>query len=86
MMSVIYKFPLRVTDEQTINMPTGAKILSVQFQNDQLCVWARIDNEYFKSKRTFLIVGTGHRFPDDGRQYIGTVQQGPFVWHVFEEI
>jgi hypothetical protein len=37
--------------------------------------------------RNFAIVGTGHDFPEaDDFTYINTIQDGPFVWHIFELI
>jgi hypothetical protein len=35
-------------------------------------------------ERYFRIYGTGHTMPEACGKYIGTVQQGAFVWHVFE--
>ena len=34
--------------------------------------------------RFFRIVGTGHDFDPAGLLYVGTVQTGIFVWHVYE--
>ena len=39
----IWKFDLRVTDEQVVEMPAGAEHLTVQFQGEQLCMWAIVD-------------------------------------------
>lgn len=59
-MQTIWKFPLEITDEQEINMPAEATVLSVGFQGDQLCAWALVNNKHPDVKRTFFIVGTGH--------------------------
>lgn len=39
------------------------------------------------SEREFRIVGTGHEIPFDivSSDYIGTVQVGPLVWHIYEK-
>lgn len=88
---VIYKFPLGVTDEQDIEMPAGAKILSAQLQHDRICIWALCEkHEEVKQTRSIRVFGTGNSISLDDRmfklEYISTVQMGPFVWHVFEKI
>lgn len=88
-MNTIYKYPLAVLDEQEVSMPGSAVVLCVQIQAGHgPCLWARVNTEFSLEKRTFLIVGTGNPFPESKRPpvYIGTVQQGPFVWHVFEKV
>ena len=87
-MKTIWKFPLGVADEQTIEMPQGAKVLAVQVQGEQVCVWVLVDPHADKERRTFYIVGTGHDLWDDwGRlRHLGTFQLrgGALVFHVFE--
>lgn len=84
-MKTIWKFPLEVRDRQTIAMPAGGRVLSVQVQQDQLCLWALVDPAERVENRTVRIVGTGNPFEgtEDGLDYVGTVQVPPFVWHVF---
>ena len=67
-------------------MPQGAEILCLQIQNDNVCLWAKCDVEAPKETRLIVIIGTGHPVDDhrDEYAYIGTVQAGPFVWHVFD--
>lgn len=86
-MSVIYKYPLAVTDHQVIQLPKGAKLLSVQTQNDYLCLWALVDPSQDAEPRHIAIVGPGHVLTAiDALTYIGTAQHfdGKLVWHVFE--
>ena len=87
-MKTIYKYPLSITDVQTIWMPSGAKILSVQEQRDTLCLWAAVDRDNIEAPRTILIVGTGNPMPYTCNDFIGTVQTngGALVWHVFERL
>lgn len=80
----IWKFPLAITDQQAISMPSYADIVSVQRQGDSLCLWAIVAPENPQQRRDIRIVGTGHPMPDDRLVFIATVQDGPFVWHVFE--
>lgn len=84
----IWKYVLQMEDEQTIKMPKGAKVLSVQMQNDEICVWALVDPAAELENKAFWIIGTGNPFYLDMNfaKYIGTVQQlgGRLVWHIFE--
>ncbi len=83
-MKSIYKFPLSVGDESEINMPSGSEILTVQVQDNKICIWAKVDlGSTTLQVRTFRVVGTGHPF-DPKLTYIGTVLIGLFVWHIFE--
>jgi hypothetical protein len=84
-MDTIYKYPLRIIDAQEVEMPRGAKILSAQMQEEFLCLWALVEITKEKETRTIVIHGTGHPvYNVSDKKFIGTVQQGPLVWHVFE--
>lgn len=90
-MKTIWKFPLRITDAQTIEMPDGAEILTAQFQGDELCLWVMVDSEKPKRERVIEIFGTGNPiWVDMGvqRKFIATAQQPdmPLVWHIFESL
>lgn len=41
-MKTIWKYPLQVLDRQTLFMPPGAEILSLQTQFGNPCLWARV--------------------------------------------
>ncbi len=79
----IWKFPIEVTDEQHVNMPRGAKVLTVQFQAGSITIWALVDPTASKVKRRVRVVGTGNPCDVDRFDHIGSVQTPPFVWHVF---
>jgi hypothetical protein len=81
----IWKWPLVITDFQTVEMPMRTKILTVQMQEGQLCLWAEVNDLSNETElRTIMIAGTGQANIPPGAQYIGTVQDQPLVWHVFE--
>lgn len=84
-MRTIYKYELKITDKQEIDIPDKFRILSVQLQNDIICVWAIVHTEREQLPTLFHIVGTGHPLSHHwtAKDHIGTVQQGPYVWHVF---
>lgn len=89
----IWKYPLALADEQSIEMPEGATVLSVQAQNGAVTLWAEVRPYHPLKARRFRIYGTGHPIDRNNLKYIGTVQmpssfmeQLPFVWHIFEEV
>lgn len=67
-------------------MPSGSRMLTVQEQYVQIMLWAEIETSNPQTSETFFIVGTGREIPCEGLAYIGTVQQGPFVWHVYHKL
>ena len=96
----IYKYPLEITDRQTLMVHTILEALTVDVcrQTNELCLWAMVDASSDKEPMKIEIIGTGNFIPDlsiiedkevssatlkESRTFIGTVQQPPFVWHVF---
>jgi len=77
----IWKFEI---EEGPIRMPVGAKILSVQSQGGRGMIWALVDPNAEDEPRWFAVVGTGEPFNETNMTYIGTYQESPFVWHLFE--
>ena len=96
-MHQIFKYWLNlnygITNPIEIEMPVGAKILSIQNQNDQIALWAIVNNEAEMETRKFKVVGIGWDLNSpvglskglSVDNYIGTVQIDEFVWHVFEK-
>jgi len=80
-MQTIYKYPLEITDRQSVWMPARAKLLTVQMQHGVLCLWAEVDTMNPDEEIAIAVYGTGN--PCAGGQYIGTAQDGPLVWHVY---
>lgn len=94
MNKVIHKYPLKITDEQSVNLPKGYEILTIQLQEvvmgpNRLYLWAIVDlDELVIEMINISIIGTGnHITPTEQgtfRKYINTVQDGSHVWHVFQ--
>jgi len=83
----VWKFPLPIADHFGVEMPDGAKLLSVQTQSCNPCLCALVDPKAPKVTRWFRLAGTGHEITaDDARNYVGTFQlyDGGFLGHVFE--
>jgi hypothetical protein len=85
-MNTIYKYPIEITDEQTVSMPVGAQVLSAQMQGTQLCIWALVEVGNINCDRRVRIFGTGNTVKLDGNwKFVDSVQERIFVWHVFVE-
>ena len=85
-MRAIYKYPLKVLDEQEVMMPKGARILAVQTQREAPCLWAEVELGAELQLRIIEVFGTGHPIDERPRKYLGTFQllNGDFLGHVFE--
>jgi hypothetical protein len=53
-------------------------------QGDAITLWAEVDREALSVERVFLVARTGSSIPEQIVNYVGTVQQPPYVWHVYE--
>lgn len=86
-MSTIWKFELSETGVYSyLEMPKKARILAVQNDNKtgKPCLWAIVNPKAPREDRIFVILGTGSPMGEGRHDYVGTIQGGPFVWHVFE--
>jgi hypothetical protein len=86
-MSVIWKYPLAIVDEQTIEIPEVASVLTVMAQHGQPCLWLHVDPTQPTYRQRIHIYGTGNPIPEtrDSEFYIGSVitHDGTGVWHCF---
>ena len=85
-MKTIYKYPLKVTDSQYLQLPRGCHVLSAGNQDGELVLWAQVDTDQPLVPHQVLIYGTGRPFELPGHRayrYLNTVQMPPFVWHVW---
>jgi len=87
-MKVIYKYDIWILKiEIIIQMPKGAKILSVKVQNNKPRMWVLADPDKPMVQRQFLLLETGQKFaPYVDLNHVGTFQlrDGDFVGHLFE--
>jgi hypothetical protein len=80
----VWKYLIDADDSQSIAMPSGAEILTVQVQGGIPFLWALVDPRRPLEHVLVQIVGTGHPFDPMG-EYVGTYQidGGTLVFHVF---
>jgi len=96
-MKVIYKYQIKDPHDIQFEMPTGAKILTVQIQMGSfVTIWALVDPNADLVIRRFRLIMTGEEIDDieiDDLKYVGTVQtkhnmiEGQvIVGHLFESL
>jgi len=81
---VIWKFTLRDTGRNDIDVPHGAQFLNCQVQGERACIWMLVDPTAPKEARKFDIIATGEEVPGD-MKYLATFLSygGMLVWHLF---
>ena len=86
-MKTIYKYPVRMLENFTVEAPHGAEFFAVQVQGDEVQMWARVDTKYPLNTYRFGVFGTGHVLSGVGptAPHIGTFQLsgGALVFHLF---
>jgi hypothetical protein len=87
-MKAIWKYPIFIRQEQIIDMPLDAKILTVQLQGDFAVLWALVETNNPIEGRIIVTLMTGESandLPEDS-SYIGTYQKDELVYHIFERL
>ena len=83
----VWKYEIPEADTFQLELPFDAKILSVNVQGGNPCIWAEVNPGDALVQRSFRTCGTGHDIPaDEKREFIGTflLHQGALVFHLFE--
>lgn len=81
----IFKYPVSMLDDWWIHMHEGAEILCVQMQYQEPFIWAIVDDSKPFEDRRFHVRTTGEMFTGTEGDYVGTFQNGPLVFHLFEK-
>ena len=86
-MKVVHKYqPVLVMDapSEPLMIPAEAKIVHVGLQDSRVTLWAEHSRETPSTRELRVqIFGTGHPIPAFA-SYLGTLFDGPFVWHCYE--
>lgn len=89
-MRVIWKFPIEcdsVKNQPFLmivpSVPSGAIPLCVQTQDGRAFVWMDVDPKATRNGFRLYCVGTGFGAVPENTTYLGTVQEGDYVWHLY---
>lgn len=86
-MRAVFKYTLQLLKWQTIAIPVGGKILCIDAQSNEPCMWVEVDT--FETNRILVSIElycTGESFSDANREYLGTfqIEAGAYVYHVYK--
>ena len=86
-METVYKYKIN-PDVSGIRLPIGAEVLSVAFQGDEFCIWAKVNPDMIETElRSFVTCGTGHLVPRGKLKFIGTGHMdNGLVFHAWERL
>lgn len=86
-MRKIFKYPLEITDYQTVEIKSPAILLSVVGIDDEIVMYAMVDDLEYGIPVDVRVIGTGNAIKDDiyNYKFLGTVKlmNGIEIWHVF---
>jgi len=83
-MRIIYKYVLKLEDEQIIKIPKYSDIIKVDHQQEQICMWVDGRSDVDLHPVKIRIIGTGRPIPEhEDLNYLDTVIMDYFVWHVY---
>lgn len=83
-MNAVYKYKLCAPGESIdVEMSSPSRVLRVDMQRGELMLWALVGTGP-REMRRFAVYATGDRSIPLDANYVGTVMDGPYVWHVFE--
>ena len=83
-MNVIYKYKLKIQDEQYFELHSKRMFLGVEQQGDDLYIWVMQDLDTEKVMVCINIYGTGVKFDCNHIIFIKTALLNGMEWHVFE--
>lgn len=79
----IWKYRLKITRSQIIDLPSRHKILAVQVQNGVPVLWAMVNSDKELVRILIYCLPTGDEGPPPEWEYISTIQLEGTVWHFF---
>lgn len=84
-MHTIYKYQIKRI-APAIKLPLGSQVLRAGIQNREVFIWALVNlDETEFVEREFAVWGTGWEIEEyPNVDFISTVFEGPYVWHIFE--
>lgn len=80
----VYKYPVPdIGTVFTVHLPHDAKAVHFEVQDTNMCFWAVVDPSAKQEPREFTVFGTGWDI-EPGWQYVASLQDAPYMWHLFE--
>lgn len=80
----VWKYELKLIERQALMVPTIFEPLRLGKQGENICLWSLVILEDPQWKIGILCIGTGRPVPMNAK-YIGSISDGPFEWHFWQE-
>lgn len=83
---VVYKYEIPEKGQFSLDLSLDAEILTVQLQDQSVCMWILLNPRTRKQRRDFIWIPTGKEFEHRNVDYVTTIQfnGGKQVSHLFE--
>ncbi len=78
----VQKFSVELKDSQKFSMPTKTKLLGIVTVSKRPWLLALVDPEKETLNRVIRVYEDGEI---KGGKYIGTHQEGPYMYHIFDD-
>lgn len=83
-MRIIHKAVIQICTRQVLRLPNSAIIRKVGMQGDKYCIWYEFEQVDTKTKDIIIhVVGTGHPEIANSWNYLDSIIDGGFVWHLY---
>ena len=79
-MKRIYKQPVMIAQGGPTPIPGEVKSAALWLRHEALYVWFE---PHLRTTTMVQVFGTGHDMPDEA-EFLATVQDDPFVWHLYD--
>jgi len=84
-MKRIYKYLIGVGATQTVYTYKNAVVLHAGLDpHGRLAVWMLVNTKNPMTEITFNVYGTGLDLPQPEGNYVGSILDGEYIWHVFK--
>jgi hypothetical protein len=85
--SRVLKYPLKPLNSPSvvldIEVPTRFLPLCAQMQDGKPMMWAAVEETETRGRLVVHCRGTGHADVPEGAEYLSTIQDHDYVWHLF---
>jgi len=80
----MHKYVIPQLGQSTVLMPSFPCPRHVALQHGKITLWAEVNTLLEPEPYKFHVIGTGDERPE-GTMYIGTLEDGIYIWHVYME-
>ena len=86
MIRKVFKYQLKIQEEQEIELPSHSRVLSVKNQRNSIVLYAEVRKDIKETNKIkVFLVCTGDKVPSDATLFLDTIllNDGNYVLHVY---